>query len=107
MNDNKPLIDLLNCAIQIIGRLVIPPDNVLEVIGNKKKLLKAYNLCDGTRSQKEVVKKLRLNQGSFSSTSNRWVMNGVAFWIGEGQERRLLHLYPLSETTGRQTRKAH
>ncbi len=101
MNDIKRLTDLLACAIQIMGRLAIPADKVLEVVGNKKKLIDAYNLCDGTRTQSEVVKKLRLDQGSFSTTSNRWVKNGVAFWIGEGKETRLLHLYPLSETSGR------
>jgi hypothetical protein len=100
MNDTKRLADLLSCAIQILGRLAIPADKVSEVVGNKKKLVEAYNLCDGTRTQNEVVKKLRLDQGSFSATSNRWVKNGVAFWIGEGKERRLLHLYPLSETSG-------
>jgi hypothetical protein len=104
MNDDKRLADLLGCAIQIMGRLAIPPDKVSEIVGAKKKLIEAYNLCDGTRSQKEVVKTLRLDQGSFSATSKRWVRNGVAFWIGEGKETRLLHLYPLSTTSVRQER---
>ena len=104
MNDVKALADLLACAIQIMGRLAIPPDKVSEVVGKKRKLVEAYNLCDGTRTQDEVVKKLRLDQGSFSRISNRWVKNGVAFWIGGRKERHLLHLYPLSETLGRRGR---
>jgi hypothetical protein len=100
MNDTKRLTDLLSCAIQIMGRLAIPPENVSVVVGNKKKLLAAYNLCDGTLTQKEIAKKIRLDPGNFSRTSNRWVKNGVAFWIGEGNESRLLHLYPLPDVLG-------
>ena len=89
---------LLRCAIQVVGRLSIPPDNVREVVASTKKHLKAYNLCDGTLTLSEVAKKAGLDTGNFSRTSDRWVENGVVFRVKQGKEIRLLHLYPIPET---------
>src|SRR5260370_1024863 len=56
------LNDLLLCAIQILGRSVMPLERVQEILGRNKKYLKAYNLCDGERTQREVAKLTRLHQ---------------------------------------------
>jgi len=98
MTDTGANNGLLKCVLHVLGRLAVPPEQVLEIIGRKPKYLAAYNLCDGTLSQKEVVKKSGLRQSNFSVASKRWVENGLAFWLGEGKNRRLLHLYPVSKT---------
>ena len=73
MKPEAVLNDLLRCAIQVVGRIAIPPDKVREIVATGKKSIHAYNLCDGTRSQMDIVKKLKLDQGSFSRTQKRWV----------------------------------
>jgi hypothetical protein len=98
--NNDSINDMLGCVIQVVGRLVLPPEKVLEIVGTGKNYLKAYNLCDGRNSQMEVVDQTGIDQGSLSKVYKRWVENGVAFWIGEGKEKRLLHIYPLPERIG-------
>jgi hypothetical protein len=93
--ETKKLNALLNCAIQIVGRLALPPESVREIIGTDKKYMRAYNLCDGSRTQQEIAKATGLHQSNFSRASGRWVENGVAFWLGEGKDKRLRHLYPI------------
>jgi hypothetical protein len=106
MNSDKVLHDLLRCAIQVIGRIGIPPEKVREIVDTGKRQVKAYNLCDGTLSQSEIAKKAGLDQGNFSRVTARWIEHGVAFWIGEGKDSRLLHLYPIPEISqGRDRRK--
>lgn len=90
------LNDLLTCALQVLGRMAIPPAKIREVIGEKKKKqLKAYNLCDGTRTLGEIAKRAKLNQGNFSKTAKRWIEHGILFAFTDGVEKRLLHVYPL------------
>ena len=89
------LNDFLNCTLQVIARVAMPPDKIREVIGDRAKQLKAYNLCDGTNTLGEIAKKARIDQGNFSRTSTRWIEQGILFSVGQGNDRRLLHLYPL------------
>lgn len=90
--------DLLACALQIIGRIAIPAATVREVIGQaKKKQLKAYNLCDGTRTVGQIAKKVKIDSGNFSRTAQRWIEHGIVFSFADGIEKRLLHIYPLPE----------
>lgn len=86
---------LLRCLVQIIGRAAMPTEKVFELVGRGEKQVEAFNLCDGTLSQREICKKTGIDAGQMSRTFTRWVENGVAFWIGEGQAARLLHIYPL------------
>jgi hypothetical protein len=99
--ETKKLNALLNCAIQIVGRLAVPPQQVRAVVGTKKKYIRAYNLCDGSRTQGEIVRTAGLDQGNFSKASNRWVENGVAFWLGSGNDKKLLHLYSISQISAK------
>lgn len=95
MKSSEQSDQLLRCLVHIIGRAAMPQEKVLEVVGPGVKQVEAFNLCDGTQSQKEVCKKTGIDAGNLSRTFARWVENGVAFWIGEGQAARLLHVYPL------------
>ena len=84
----------------------MPPEKVRLVVNTGKRQVKAYNLCDGSLTQAEVAKKAGVDAGSLSRAASRWINHGVAFWIGEGKESRLLHLYPIPENTqGRSPRK--
>ena len=89
------LTDILECALQVMGRIAMPPEKIREVIGNRTKHIKAYNLCDGTNTLSDIAKKARIDQGNLSRTTRRWIEHGIVFSIGEGREGRLLHLYPL------------
>jgi hypothetical protein len=105
-NDDE-IKQLLRILIRIVARSAIPPEQILRIVAGKapsRKQIKAYNLCDGTRTQSQIVAELRLDQGNFSRTFARWEAAGVAFGTGEGRERRLLHLYPLPEAPLKQKR---
>lgn len=96
MNPNERLEQLAQCLIHIIGRAAIPEDRVREVVATRAKQVKAFNLCDGTRSQSEVARKTGVHQANLSRAMSRWIENGVAFWLGEGSEAKLLHIFPIS-----------
>ncbi len=95
MENSERLESLLESLIKVIGRVAIPVDKVIEIVNTSPKLVKAFNLCDGTATQTEIAKKCNIAQGNFSRAMKRWVENGVAFWIGSGTEARLLHIYPI------------
>lgn len=87
--------DLLRCAIQVIGRVALPTAQVREIVGDGKKQINAYNLCDGSLTQKEIAKRSRINQGNLSRTLQRWRDHGIVFVFGEGRQSTFLHIYPL------------
>lgn len=105
MQNNAKLERLLECLIHVIGRATIPQSEVIKIVGNGPKQVKAFNLCDGRNSQKEIAQKTGLDPASLSRTSVRWVEAGAAFWIGEGKDARLLHVYPLPQTKSDKLRK--
>lgn len=85
--------ELLRILIQLTGRQAFPPEALREIVGEPN--IDAYNLCDGTRTQAEVVKGAKVYQGAFSRTSARWIHEGVLLRLGSGRDVKLLHLYPL------------
>lgn len=94
---------LLRAILSTIARQTFSPNELRAIVspaGTATKQLAAYNLCDGTRSQAEIAKKLSLDTGNFSKTISRWVEQGVAFKLGSGTEQRILHLYPIPEQPG-------
>lgn len=105
MEPTERFEQLLRCLLQIIGRNAMPTETVYKILGQGKKQLKAFNLCDGSLTQKEIARKSGVDQGNLSRTVNRWVRNGIAFWIGEGREATLLHIYPLPEGAKRERKK--
>ena len=100
-NGSEQIEELLGCLIQVIGRTALPEERVREVVGDASKQLRAFNLCDGTRTQTEIRKAVGLHSGNFSNTAKRWVESGVAFEFRRGKESRLLHIYPLAKSAGR------
>jgi hypothetical protein len=96
--------DLLRCLMQIIGRATIPQQEVRAVVGRHKSRVRAFNLLDGTVTLRDVARKTRIDRGNLSRSAANWVENGIAFWIGQGKDARLLHLYPIPEKESRRAK---
>ena len=86
---------LLRCLVQVIGRAAVPAEQVRNIVGTGKNRVKAFNLFDGSRGVTEVAHQTKINQGNLSRAAKTWVEQGIAFWIGDGNEARLLHIYPI------------
>jgi len=99
MDNNERLESLLESLIKVIGRVAIPVDKVAEIVNTSPKLVRAFNLCDGTATQLDIAKKCGVDPGNFNRAISRWIESGVAFWIGSGKNARLLHIYPISIPT--------
>jgi hypothetical protein len=85
----------------------MPADTVYNIVGRGTKQIDAYNICDGTLTQSQIARKTGIDQGNLSRTFSRWVHSGIAFWVGEGKEARLLHIYsvPKARTKGTSRKK--
>ncbi len=90
--------DLLRCLFHTIARATLPANEVRPVVaGRGKNRIKAYNMFDGTRTINEVAKLAKIDQGNLSRSASAWVKTGILFWVGEGDDARLLHVYPIPE----------
>ena len=98
--------DLLRFAIQVFGRMAIPVAEVRAIVGSASKQIHAYSLCDGTRTQTEIGRVARLDQGNLSRTLRRWSAHGVVMTLGEGKDTRYLHIYPLPPEDKRKKERA-
>jgi len=87
--------DLLRILIQLAARHAFPEDVLRQIVGASERQVHAYNLCDGTKTQSEIAKTSKLDQGQFSRTAARWAEQGVLFKLGSGRDVKLLHLYPI------------
>jgi hypothetical protein len=99
---------LLLALISLAGRAVFPPDKLLKIVyskGSGTKQIKAFNLCDGSRTQADVVKQCKLDAGNFSRTVSRWIEEGIVFRIGEGRDAKLLHIYSLPASASKTNRR--
>lgn len=106
MTKSATVEQLLACLIQVISRTAMPAERVRDLVGDGKANLRAFNMCDGVRTQNEIAKKLKIDQGQLSKTFARWVETGIAFRVGDENESRLLHVYPVpkSDNAGRKQR---
>lgn len=89
--------DLLRCLVHVVGRTAVPAKDVRAAIGKGKNRVKAFNLFDGSHTIQDVARATRIDQGNLSRAASDWVEDGVAFWVGEGIDARLLHIYPIPE----------
>ena len=88
---------LLRGILSAVARQTFPVERLLEIVGAGDKQKKAFNLCDGSRSQGEIAKACKLDNGNFSRTVARWVEAGVVVRLGTGRESTPLHVYPLPD----------
>ena len=97
MKPEEQMNQLLQILIQVVARAGVPSASVRGIVGTGKKQIKAFNMCDGTLSQTDISRKLKIDAGNFSRTVTRWVEQGVAFKLGEGKQAKLLHIYPIGK----------
>jgi hypothetical protein len=93
MTDNNEA--LLRAILRMVARQAFSATDLSDIVGSGEKQRRAYNMCDGTKTQGQIAKAIKLNDGNFSKTVSRWVDAGVLFRLGEGRETKLLHAYPL------------
>lgn len=87
----------LRAILATVARQTFSPERILEIINAGEKQRRAFNLCDGSRTQAEIAKELGLDSGNFSKTLNRWIDEGIVIRVKEQRETRPLHVYPLPE----------
>jgi DNA-binding MarR family transcriptional regulator len=90
--------DLLRIMVQVTGRAAFPNDQLRALVApagaRSEGVIRAYNLCNGARSQRELAKAAGLDEGNLSKAVKRWEQAGIVFRVGG--DGRLLHLYPLN-----------
>jgi DNA-binding MarR family transcriptional regulator len=96
----------LRAILATVARQTFPPASLIELVGRGEKQLKAFNLCDGSRTQSEIAKELKLDPGNFSKSLSRWIDVGVAIRIGEGRDVRPIHVYPIPDAEIRKASKS-
>jgi CRP-like cAMP-binding protein len=89
----------LRAILATVARQTFPPSRILEIMGPNagEKQRRAFNLCDGSKTQADIVKELGLDSGNFSKTLNRWIDEGIVIRVGDKREARPLHVYPLPD----------
>lgn len=89
----------LRAILATVARQTFPHQRIVEIMGPNagEKQYRAFNMCDGSRTQSDVAKELSLDQGNFSRTIGRWIDEGIVIRVGDGREARPIHVYPLSE----------
>src|SRR4051812_15486317 len=95
----NPQESYLRAILATVARQTFPPDKILEIMGpnSGEKQFRAYNMCDGTKTQAEIAKELGLDSGNFSKGLGRGVPAGLVIRVGEGKNDRPVHVYPLPD----------
>lgn len=86
---------ILKAILQTQARGAYSQEKVAEIVGRGERNQKAYQLCDGTKTQSEIVKISKLDSGNFSRTLANWVEEGIVFKFVEGKDIIPLHIFPL------------
>lgn len=97
MADNTETI--LRGILATIARQTFPPDRLASLIapkGKGDKQYRAFNMCDGTKTQREIAKALGFDEGNFSRAVARWIDVGIVIRLGEGRDATLLHVCPFA-----------
>jgi DNA-binding MarR family transcriptional regulator len=89
----------LKAMMSLIARQTFSPEKLKFLISARgtQKHFDAFNLCDGTNSQSEVVAKTGLDAGNFSRTVKQWIDDGIILRVGDGKDARPVHVYPLPD----------
>ncbi|MDZ7791918.1 MAG: hypothetical protein U5L08_15755 [Xanthomonadales bacterium] len=95
MSDQTEVI--LRALLATTGRAVFTVEQIHAIVnprGTSVKQVRAYNFADGSLSQGDIAKKLKLDPGNFSRTVSRWIEAGIMFRLADNV---LLHIYPVPE----------
>ena len=96
MADNNKTEWLMMCLIKVLGRIGVKTEEVCKIVCDRPKQIEAYNLCDGSQTLTYIAKKTNIAISNLSNTVDRWVNNGIAFRFKEGNEVRILHIFPIT-----------
>lgn len=95
MSENSEV--LLKALLATVGRSVFTLEHIHSIVnptGKSIKQIRAYNLADGTLTQSEIVKKLKLDSGNFSRCVSRWIEAGIMFRL---EDNALIHVFAVPE----------
>jgi|GEM_PF-1560325 len=98
----------LKAILATVARQTFSIADLLALVAPTKKSekqLKAFNLCTGDVTQGEIAKKLGLDSGNFSKTLAKWVDAGIIVKVGDGNDLRPVHVYPIPEGEYRKSNK--
>ena len=89
----------LRATMSLIARQTFSPEKLRELVSARgtEKILRAFNMCDGKKSQTEIATNLKIDAGQFSRTVKQWLDDGIVIKIGDRKSARLVHVYPLPE----------
>ena len=94
--------ELLRVLILVMGSVAFPEHALRKAVRRPGRAaenhMKAYNLCDGTRSMREIGRMSDLGSSNMVKAISRWVEAGVAFRLGS--ESRPVHVYRLGDAIG-------
>lgn len=89
---------LLRAILATVARQTFPPELIQKIVApqaNSSKWLEVYNLCDGSRSQAEIVKETNVDKGALSKKLKKWTEEGIVVRLTEGDNERPVHVYPI------------
>lgn len=89
----------LKAMMSLIARQTYSPEKLKDLVSSRgtENLLRAFNLCDGSKSQAEIASELKIDPGNFSRTVSQWIDDGIVVKVGEGKNTKLVHVYPLPD----------
>ena len=89
----------LRAMMSLIARQTFSPEELRKLVSSRgtTKLLKAFNMCDGTKTQSEIAAELKIDAGQFSRSIKQWVDEGIVIKTGENRSTRIVHVYPIPD----------
>lgn len=89
----------LKAMMSLVARQTFMPERLAEIVTPvaNAKTYETFNLCDGTRTQTDIVNALKLDSGNLSKTIKRWIDEGVMIRVTEEGKDRPVHVYPVPD----------
>ncbi|MCT7374410.1 helix-turn-helix domain-containing protein [Chelativorans salis] len=97
----------LRAMMSLVARQTFTPERLAEVVAPQSNLksLEAFNLCDGTNTQKEIATKLGIDAGQFSRMIKRWIEEGILIRVTQEGNVKPVHVYPIPDRLLQNARK--
>jgi len=101
--DAEPVADsmqsLFETMTSLLGRLALPPDELKKIVMKAKRkpedYIKAYNLCDGEHSVRQIVTAIDVSIGTLSPILAGWKDLGIIYEVTKKGGKFYKRLYPL------------
>ena len=103
-SSSNPLQPLFEGMLTLLGRLVYPPEKLLEIVTfrkrNPEQYIAIYNLCDGEHTGSEIAKAFNQDQGGLSEILSGWKELGIVYEINKkgGKFYKKLYSLPLKKS---------